>query len=66
MEYAGHDNAAQGYQDWTGNVRPDSARNGEYRKPIIHKYMCFVDFKKAFDPFSLGDYDGHGISSTLD
>jgi len=48
------------------NVRPDNARNGEYGKPIIHKYMCFVDFKKAFDPFSLGDYDGHGISCTLD
>jgi len=38
----------------------------EHQQPL---YMCFVDFKKAFDSIShdkLWVTDGHGMSSTLD
>ena len=38
----------------------------EHQQPL---YMCFVDFKKAFDSVShdkLCVTDGHGMSSTLD
>jgi len=56
----------RGTRDQITNLTILMHKAHEHQQPV---YMCFVDFKKAFDSIShdkLWVTDGHGISSTLD
>jgi len=53
-------------RDQITNLRILMHKAREHQQPL---YVCFVDFKKAFDSIShdkLWVTGGHGISSTLD
>jgi len=56
----------RGTRDQITNLRILMHETREHKQPL---YMCFVDFKKAFNSIShdkLWVTDGHGIFSTLD